>query len=116
MHWPRVTQQAQRVVANIIPRRTLSKERQDEQAADLSVTSDGQVGRVSSRQATLLENPWGGRERQCSRYDVRLPPARAPAVADLQAVELGLERLDRAVRELEVLIEAVALLDKLHST
>ena len=41
------------------------------------------------------------------------PPAGATAITDLEVVELGLERLDCAVRHLEVLVEPVALLDKL---
>ena len=44
------------------------------------------------------------------------PPAGAATVADLQVVELGLERLDRAVRHLEVLVETVALGDELRSS
>ena len=46
------------------------------------------------------------------RPDTASPPASA-TVADLQVVELGLEGLDRAVRGLEVLVEAVALGDEL---
>ena len=41
------------------------------------------------------------------------PPACAAAVACLKVVQLCLERLDRAVRHLEVLVETVALLDEL---
>ena len=41
------------------------------------------------------------------------PPAGAAAVADLKVVELGLERLDRAVGHLEVLVETIAFRNKL---
>ena len=108
-----VTQQPQRVLANIIPGRTVSKERHGEyEVADRSVTNDRQMDRVSSRRATLFNNPWRG--RGSSKCSTRLPPARAPTVADLQAVELGLEGLDSAVRELEIFVESVALLDELN--
>ena len=41
------------------------------------------------------------------------PPAGATAVTDLEVVELGLERLDRAVGHLEVLVETIALRNEL---
>ena len=41
------------------------------------------------------------------------PPAGAAAVTNLEVVELGLERLDRAVGHLEVLVEPVALRNEL---
>ena len=41
------------------------------------------------------------------------PPAGATTVANLQSVKLGLELLDRAVSDLEIFVEAVALRDKL---
>lgn len=42
-----------------------------------------------------------------------LSPSSASTVPDLQVVELGLECLDGTVGQLEVLVEAVALLNKL---
>ena len=55
----------------------------------------------------------GTRECQAEGND-RLPAAGVATVADLEVVELGLERLDRTVRHLEVLVETVALRNKLQ--
>ena len=54
--------------------------------------------------------------RETARWAERSSPARAAAVARLEVVELGLERLDGAVRGLEVLVETVALGDELEMT
>ena len=56
---------------------------------------------------------FGGRRRTQAQGNDRLPAAGVATVADLEVVELGLERLDRAVRHLEVLVETVALRNKL---
>ncbi len=56
----------------------------------------------------------GNTTRQGASDSDASPPAGATAVANLQVVELRLERLDRAVGHLEVLVEPVALRDELH--
>jgi hypothetical protein len=53
--------------------------------------------------------------RHLSRYvKVHLSPSAATSIADLEVVELCLERLDRAVSQLEVLVQAIALRDQLR--
>ena len=62
-----------------------------------------------------MTNGLGAAERRTDgRNAAALPPARATAVADLEVVELGLERLDRAVSLFEILVETVALGDELN--
>ena len=51
--------------------------------------------------------------RRARDDDDRSPPAGTTTVADLKVVEFGLERLDRAVGHLEVLVETIALRNEL---
>ena len=52
--------------------------------------------------------------RRLSRYmKIHLSPSAATSIADLKVVELCLEGLDRAVSQLEVLVQAIALRDQL---
>ena len=44
---------------------------------------------------------------------IRLSPSAATSVADLEIVELCFEGLDRAVGQLEILVQAIALRDQL---
>jgi hypothetical protein len=46
---------------------------------------------------------------------IHLSPPAATSIADLEVVELCLEGLDRAVSQLEVLVQAIALRDQLRA-
>ncbi len=54
--------------------------------------------------------------RHLSRYIyiIHLSPSAATPIADLEVVELCFERLDRAVSQFEVLVQAIALRDQLN--
>ena len=59
-------------------------------------------------------NFWSVR-RHLSRYmKIHLSPSTATPITDLKVVELCLEGLDRAVSQLEVLVQAIALRDQLR--
>jgi hypothetical protein len=52
---------------------------------------------------------------QDDKMETHSSPSTATSIADLKVVEFCLERFDSAVRQLEILVETIALRDQLHS-